>query len=118
VTDNPGAYSGTTRTVVLQAQVYDKDRPILLHELLHAYHDQRIPDGFRNSEILSLYQQARDGKQFPAGSYMLSSVQEYFAMMASVYLHGSAARDPFTRDVVMSKQPDCYRWLDKEFGAR
>jgi len=118
VSDNPGVYSGATKAVVLQAQVYDKDRPILLHELLHAYHDQKIADGFRNSELLALYQQARDAQQFPAGAYMLSSVQEYFAMMASVYLHGSAARDPFTRDAVLAKQPDCYRWLEKEFGAR
>jgi hypothetical protein len=116
--DNPGAYSGVTKSIVLQAQAYDRDRPILLHELLHAYHDQKVSDGFRNTEILRLYQQARDGQLFPAGSYMLSNVQEYFAMMASVYLHGSAARDPLTRDSVKTKQPDCYSWLDKEFGPR
>jgi hypothetical protein len=49
---------------------------------------------------------------------MLSSVGEYFAIMASVYLHGTAARDPFTRDAIKQKQPDCHNWLVKEFGPK
>jgi hypothetical protein len=49
---------------------------------------------------------------------MLSNVVEYFAMMASVYLHGSAARDPFIRQAIQEKQPDCYQWLVREFGPR
>lgn len=117
-TENPGAYSGVTKSIVLQAQAYDRARPILLHELLHAYHDQKVVDGFSNAEVLKLYQQALDGQQFPSGAYMLSNVQEYFAMMASVYLHGSDARDPLARDSVKTKQPDFYSWLDKEFGPR
>jgi hypothetical protein len=47
---------------------------------------------------------------------MLSNVKEYFAMMASAYLHGEEARDPFTREAVRTKQPDMYAWLVKEFG--
>jgi len=38
--------------------------------------------------------------------------------MASVYLHGSAGRDPFTRQAIKEKQPDCYPWLEKEFGPK
>jgi hypothetical protein len=49
---------------------------------------------------------------------MLSAPGEYFAMMASVYLHGSAARDPYKRETIKERQPDCYRWLDQEFGPR
>jgi hypothetical protein len=109
---------GRGRGVMLSAAVFDRDKPVLLHELLHGYHDQRLVDGFRNAEILKLYEQAREGRQFPAGAYMLSSPGEYFAMMASVFLHGSAARDPFLRAVIEEKQPDCYKWLQEEFGAR
>ena len=112
------AYSGATRGVVLQSLSYGTEKPVILHELMHAYHDQKVPDGFRNAEIQKLYDQARTGGQFPANSYMLSRVGEYFAMVASVYLHGSAARDPFTREALKEKQPDCYRWLAKEFGPR
>ncbi len=95
---------------------YDKDHPILLHELLHAYHALRIPGGFANAEIERLYRQASASGQFPSGSYMLGDVQEYFAMMASVFLNGSAMRDPFTRDAIKTKQPEMYQWLVKEFG--
>lgn len=104
--------------VVLPAQVYDSVRPILLHELMHAYHRRQLRDGFGNPSILAMYEQARTGGRFPADSYMLSSVPEYFAMMSSVFLHGSAARDPFARDSIRLKQPDMYAWLVREFGPR
>jgi hypothetical protein len=112
------AYSGSTKSVLLTSASYSPEKPVILHEVMHAYHDQKLPGGFRNVEIQRLYEQARSSGQFPAGSYMLSSVGEYFAMMASVYLHGTAARDPFTRDAIKQKQPDCYNWLVKEFGQK
>jgi hypothetical protein len=111
-----GNYGGGR--VTLSGAVFDRDKPVLLHELMHGYHDKKLADGFRNPGILALYQQARDSQQFPAGSYMLSAPGEYFAMMASVYLHGSAARDPYKRETIKERQPDCYRWLDQEFGPR
>ena len=112
-------YSSETRSVVLYLQPsYDPGKPIVLHELLHAYHDQKLASGYANAEIRNLYQQARSSGQFPANSYMLKNSVEYFAMMASVYLYGSAARDPFTRQAIKEKQPDCYLWLAKEFGPK
>jgi hypothetical protein len=112
------AYSAGSKSIMIQPLSYSPEKPVILHELMHAYHDQKVPNGFANAEIQALYQQARTGGQFPANSYMLSNVVEYFAMMASVYLHGSAARDPFTRQAIQEKQPDCYQWLLKEFGPR
>jgi len=104
--------------VLAPAMLYAKEKPVLLHELMHAYHGLRLPDGFRNSTIEALFDQARTSGRFPVGSYMLSNRSEYFAMMTSVYLHGSAARDPFTRDSIRLKQPDMYAWLTREFGPR
>ena len=99
--------------------IYPYANPILLHELLHAYHRLRLPGGFQNQDILTFYQRARDTPGlFPAHSYMLSNVNEYFAMTASVFLHGSAARDPSTRANLKTKQPVYYQWLEKVFGAR
>jgi hypothetical protein len=112
------AYSAGSKIIMIQPLSYSPEKPVILHELMHAYHDQKVPNGFGNAEIQALYQQARTSGQFPANSYMLSNVVEYFAMMASVYLHGSAARDPFTRQAIQEKQPDCYQWLVKEFGPR
>jgi hypothetical protein len=104
--------------VVLTTISFSPEKPIILHELMHAYHDLKLPNGFGNADVERLYQQAKAGGQFPANSYMLSNRVEYFAMMASVFLHGSAARDPFTRQAIKEKQPDCYAWLEKEFGPR
>lgn len=111
-------YSASTKSVEFRSLSYSPGKPVILHELMHAYHDQKLPDGFANAEIKKLYEQARSSGQFPAKSYMLTNPREYFAMMASVYLHGSAERDPFTRQAIKEKQPDCYRWLVKEFGPR
>jgi hypothetical protein len=104
--------------VVLQSQIYSPEKPVLLHELLHAYHEQRLANGFANGDIQRLYDQAKSSGQFPAGSYMLSNRGEYFAMMGSVYLNGTAARDPFTRQAILEMQPEFYQWMVKEFGPR
>jgi len=112
------AYTSTAKGVILTSQSYSSEKPVLLHELMHAYHDQKIPGGFSNPTIQQFYQQAKSSGKFPAGSYMLSNVQEYFAMMASVYLHGSAARDPNTRQEIKDNQPDFYQWLVTEFGPK
>ncbi len=112
------SYSGTTKTVTLLSLSYSPEKPVILHELMHAYHDQKLPNGLANAEIRALYEQARGSGKFPAGSYMLTNPIEYFGMMASVYLHGSAARDPFTREAIKEKQPEFYQWMVKEFGPR
>jgi len=78
-----------TKSVVLHLQTYDPQKPIVLHELLYAYHAQKLKDPV-----------------------------EYFAMMASVYLHGAAASDPFTRQAIKEKQPEGYLWMVKEFGPK
>ena len=108
----------TEGKISVPAQVVDKARPVILHELMHAYHERRLPGGFENPSIQSMYDQAQAGGKFPVGSYMLTNRGEYFAMMSSVFLHGSAARDPFARDSIRVKQPDMYAWLVREFGPR
>ncbi len=67
---------------------------------------------------LAFYNRAKSPGLYPAGSYMLANGGEYFAMTASVFLHGSAARDPFTRQNLKDKQPLYYNWLEREFGRR
>jgi hypothetical protein len=112
------AYVPSSKNVMLTTPSYSPEKPVVLHELMHAYHDQKLSGGFGNTEIQQFYQQAKNSGKFPANSYMLSSVGEYFAMMSSVYLHGSAARDPNTRQEIKDEQPDFYQWLVKEFGPR
>jgi hypothetical protein len=112
------AYAAGTKSIMLTTPSYSPEKPVVLHELMHAYHDQKLPNGFGNADIQRFYQEAKSSGKFPAGSYMLSNVGEYFAMMSSVYLHGTAARDPNTRQEIQEKQPDIYEWFQKEFGAR
>lgn len=112
------AYGGGQMVMPLKSSApYDREHPVLLHELCHAYHEQQVPNGFANARIRELYAQAQKSGAFPAGSYMLSNPNEYFAMMASVYLHGSAAREPFTRAAIKAKQPEMLEWLARTFGA-
>lgn len=111
-------YTTQTRRVALTSASFSRDKPILLHELMHAYHDQKLTGGFANAQIRTFLEQARASRRFPADAYMLSSAAEYFAMMASVYVHGTAARDPFTRAAIRENQPEMYDWLVKEFGRR
>ena len=118
ITGRPRYGAGRVVIPLRSEAPYGSDRPIVLHELCHAYHDMKLADGFSNPTILGFYVQAKQGGKFPGDSYMLSTNPEYFAMMTSVFLHGSAARDPFVRDSIRVKQPAMYDWLVKEFGRR
>ena len=113
-------YDFVTKTVTLRDEVLiaAADGPILLHELIHAYHDQKLQDGRNNADILRLYRQAASEQLFPSDSYMMRNQLEYLAQMAVIYLRGQGGRDPFSRENIMTKQPDGYSWLEKEFGPR
>ncbi len=74
---NPALYSGIKKRVVFtRALPSFGHKPVLLHELLHAWHHQRLPDGFKNREILTYYEQAKATNGYPANSYMLSNATE------------------------------------------
>jgi hypothetical protein len=104
----PGHY-GSSTGVDLRVKLLETDKPIILHELLHAYHDRLVPEGFKNADIKKFFEL---GKKFwPADSYMLSNHREFFAMTASVYLFGDIDRPPFSRAELRSKQPQYYQWL-------
>ena len=76
ITGNP-RYGAGRIVIPLRSQApYGSDRPIVLHELCHAYHDMKLAQGFRNPTILGFYEQAKQGGKFPADSYMLSSKTE------------------------------------------
>jgi hypothetical protein len=94
------------------------NRPILLHEFLHALHFDKLPNGNRNEDILTFYQRAKSAPAYPKDSYMLKNPAEFFAMTASAYLHGSVARPPYTRETVVRAQPVYARYLAQLFGAQ
>jgi len=110
-----GAYSFDKHKMLLSMRPDSPQNPVFLHELLHAYHDQRLVGGRHNPLIKDFYEQALKANAFDNSSYMLSNVVEFFAMCASVVLWGRAARAPFKRDAVQAHLPDFYAWIVSEF---
>jgi hypothetical protein len=90
----------------------DPRRPILLHEFLHALHDQRF--GFDHPEIIHFYNAAVVAGRWTRDAYMFSSHREFFAVTASAYLFGQIERPPFSRDRLMRAQPQYCAWLTAE----
>lgn len=103
--------------VYFARRVQSDDNPVLLHELIHRWQATRMA-GPRDPRIVAFWEAAKASGNWPAQSYMLSNPFEFFAMVASVVLHGRAARPPFTRAAVLDKMPDVYAFVVKEFGAR
>ena len=114
---NPGLYSARTKSIqVTSIVVTAGHKPIFLHELLHAYHDQRIPDGFRNSHIAGFYQDAKAIPAFAARSHMMQNDKEFFACSGTSYLFGVTAQEPFSREKVQKNQPAMFAYLQTLFG--
>ena len=114
----PGLYTGRGgRSVKVSAAIVRTGhKPVLLHELMHAYHDQRIEHGFANPAILGYYNRARSISAYAANSHMMSNEKEFFACAATAYLFGVTAQEPFRREKVRDNQPDLHDYLRKLFG--
>jgi hypothetical protein len=90
--------------------------PVILHELLHAFHDQIMPRAFENQGILFHYNAAKSKRLYPAEAYLMTNHKEFFAVTASIFLYGKDDKEPFTRSKIREKQPDYYRYLVGLFG--
>jgi hypothetical protein len=109
----PGHYSRATG-VDLRVRALEPGKPIILHEFLHAYHDQKLPGGFGNADIGQFFERGKS-VGWPDGAYMLTNRAEFFATTASVYLFGDIPRPPNSRKELRTKQPRYYEWLAKLF---
>lgn len=110
---SPGHYAGATG-VDLRVRALAPEKPIILHELLHAYHGQQLPGGFNNPAIESFFQRAGT-VGWPAGSHMLANNREFFATTASTYLFGDIQQPPGSRSEIRARQPRYYQWLAQLF---
>jgi hypothetical protein len=114
----PGARDHFSRAGGIEIDVrLPPQQPIVLHELLHAYHAFVLPQGARNADVLGFYAEARNGGVYPAGSYVLRNPMEFFAVTASLYLSGHVDRPPFDRETLRARQPRYYAWLGQLFGV-
>jgi hypothetical protein len=112
-----GHYVPAQRKIEIPApSLLNSRKPIYLHELLHAFHHQRLPNSFKNSEIIAYYHKARELKCYDAHSHMMDNEREYFATAGTAYLFGVTELEPFTRDKVRRNQPFLFKHLQKMFG--
>jgi hypothetical protein len=102
------------RPVMLGGGSNYKERPVMLHELLHAYHNRVMPQGFKNPGLIMHYNLAKKGQLYPADAYLMTNEREFFAVTASVFLYGNDGS--MSRSTIKEKQPDYYTYLVFLFG--
>jgi len=91
--------------------------PVMLHELLHAFHARLMPNGFENRGIKQFYNQALAKQVYDKDAYALKNHREFFAVTASIFLAGNdAVHEPKTRAMLKEKQPDYFKYLVGLFG--
>jgi hypothetical protein len=116
--DGGGHFSSNSQGVTVDAAVQAPEKPVILHELLHAYHFRVLPGALQNPDVLRFYNIARQGEFYPPDSYVLKNAQEFFAVTASLYLWGNVDRPPHNRENLREKQPVYYKWLSQLFGVQ
>ena len=69
-----------------------KNRPIILHEMFHAYHANIMPAHMELKTLLILFydNEAKSKQLYPADAYLMTNEKEFFAVTASVFLSGMA----------------------------
>ena len=91
--------------------------PVMLHELLQAYHARLMPNGFENRGIKQFYNQALSKQVYGKDAYVLKNHREFFAVTASIFLAGNdAVHEPKPRAMLKEKQPDYFKYLVGLFG--
>jgi hypothetical protein len=113
---NPGQLVESKMVEMSLSIVAHHHRPVLLHELLHAFHAKELKGGVRNEEIRTYYQRAKDKEVYAVKSHMMANVQEFFACSATTYLVGFTGQEPFLRDKLRSNQPRFFEHLKNIFG--
>lgn len=113
-----GGQFNASEGVQIDAAPEPPQEPIVLHELLHAFHARILPDGFHNAQVVMFYGHAKEAGLYPADAFLLKNPGEFFAVTASLYLFGHVDRPPFTRASLKAKQPYYYNWLGRLFGVQ
>ncbi len=113
----PGRYLAAKKVVQLgEGFVKQGNKPVLLHEFMHFYHNEKMSGGVRNADILSYFERARTLTVYDAKSHMMSNAGEFFACTTTTYLFGVTAQEPFKREKVKENQPVYFDYMKKLFG--
>jgi hypothetical protein len=63
-----GHFSASSRGVTVDAALPAPEKPVLLHELLHAYHFRDLPGALQNPDVLRFYNHAKQEELYPPDS--------------------------------------------------
>ncbi|QNA89853.1 hypothetical protein G4G28_17615 [Massilia sp. Dwa41.01b] len=103
--------------VRVRPMVFEADRPVLLHEFLHAYHVNVL--GRDRPEIRQAYTQVMASNVFPPlfrSAHFLENEKEFFAVTAVIYLFGDIRQPPF-RCAALARLDAAYlAFLGAQFG--
>jgi hypothetical protein len=94
----------------------DPDKPILLHEMLHALHLLWMPQGRSNPTIAAAYAEAKRRKLW-SDDYLMKNDREFFAVTGSCYLFGVVEREPRNRANIRRALPSYYQWMADLFDG-
>jgi hypothetical protein len=115
---NPGVFSvqGGSPAVRVRPIVFPQNKPILLHELLHAYHYQVL--SMRNRDIDQAYRRAMDKGLFAQfrSSHFLENQKEFFAVSGTLFLFGDIAQPPFRCEALNQLGQAYLAFLEAQFG--
>jgi|HubBroStandDraft_5_1064220.scaffolds.fasta_scaffold11183_5 hypothetical protein len=116
---NPGIYTQdrSPGVVLIQPIVFPDNKPILLHELLHAYHLQTLP--LPTPEIRNAYEEAIRTNMYPASfraAHFLENPREYFAVIGTIFLFGRIQQPPYDCAIPAARQPQFLAFLAAQFG--
>jgi hypothetical protein len=119
VRGNPGVFSvrDGVGAVRIQPIVFPANKPILLHELLHAYHFSVL--SLRNPSIVDGYKAASRNGVYPAQfqkAHFLENEKEFFAVTSTIYLFGKIQQPPFDCQTLSQTAPAYLAFLEKTFG--
>lgn len=95
-----------------------ENKPMVLHELLHAFHHQVL--GQPTPEIARAYAEALRKRFYPAEyaqAHFLDNEKEYFAVIGSLFLFGPIQQPPFNCAITMREQPGFVAYLNRVLGA-
>jgi hypothetical protein len=116
---NPGVF--TVRdgegVVAVQPASFPDNKPILLHEFLHAYQYRVLT--LQNAAIRDGFDAAKRAGVYPAAyqkAHFLENPKEYFAVTSTIYLFGKIQQPPFNCELLARNDPAYLAFLEKTFG--
>jgi hypothetical protein len=116
---NPGIFAvrDGVGTVYVQPIGFPLDKPILLHEFLHAYHFRVIH--LDRPEIQEQFRLAKQSNLFPTSfqsAHFLENAKEFFAVTGTLYLFGNIQQPPFDCMALARLRPQYLKFLSDQFG--